>query len=150
MSDIEIFHPFDQTRITDSGVYGTVGSTLMRFPIIAAILFAATFAIGTPQSPFVGKWQTRVSRVTHKSAITVSIVDQERGLGGTVVLVNPDASEIQLPIVNVKITEHVIEFETDYENDTFYWNLTVQKNLNRGLLHGSCREMLIDERVRKH
>ncbi len=84
----------------------------MRFPIIAAILLAATFAIGMPQSPFVGKWQTRVSRVTHKSAITVNIVEQEQRLGGTVVLVNPDASEIQLPIANVKGAENVIEFET--------------------------------------
>src|SRR6266702_2026629 len=122
----------------------------MRFPIIAAIALATIFAIGMPQSPFVGKWQTLVSRVTHKSAITVNIVEQEQRLGGTVVLVNPDASEIQLPIANVKvITENVIEFETHDKNDTFYWSLTVQKNRNRGLLHGSCREMLIDERVRK-
>jgi hypothetical protein len=102
-----------------------------------------------PQSPFVGKWQTRVSRVTHKSAITVNIVGQEQRLGGTVVLVNPDASEIQLPIANVKVAENVIEFEAHDKNNTFYWTLTVQKNRNRGLLHGSCREMLIDERVRK-
>ena len=121
----------------------------MRFPIIAAILLAATFAIGLPQPLFVGKWQTRVSRVTHKSNITVNIVEQEQRLGGTVVLVNPDASEIQLPIANVKVTESVIEFETQDKNDTFYWSLTLKKNRNRGLLHGSCREMLIDERVRK-
>ena len=121
----------------------------MRFPIIAAILLDATFAIGMPQSPFVGKWQTRFSRVTHKSAITVNIVEQEQRLSGTVVLVNPDASEIQLPIANVKVTENVIEFATHDKNDTFYWSLTLQKNRNRGLLHGSCREMLIDERVRK-
>src|SRR5258708_6400279 len=121
----------------------------MRFPIIGAILLAATFAIGMPQSPFVGKWQTRVSRATHKSAITVNIVEQEQGFGGGVVLVNPDGSEIQLPVANVKVTENVIEFETHDKNDTFYWSLTVQKNRNQGLLHGSCREMLIDERVRK-
>jgi hypothetical protein len=95
MSETAIFSSIDQTRITDAGVYGTVGSNLMRFPIIAVMLFAATFAIGMPQSPFVGKWQTRVSRVTRKSAITVNLVEQERRLGGTVVLVNPDASEIQ-------------------------------------------------------
>ena len=73
----------------------------------------------------------------------------EQRLGGTVVLVNPDASEIQLPIANVEVTENVIEFESHYKNDTFYWSLTVQKNGNQGLLHGSCREMLIDERVQK-
>jgi hypothetical protein len=121
----------------------------MRFPIIAAILLAATFAIRNAAAPFIGKWQTPVSRVTHKSAITVNIVEQEQRLGGTVVLVNPDASDIQLPIANVKVTENVIEFETHDQNDTFYWSLTVQKNRNRGLLHGRCREMLIEERVRK-
>ena len=66
----------------------------MRFRIIAAILLVATSAIGMPV-PFVGKWQTRVSRVTHKAAITVNIVEQEQRLGGTVVLDNPDASEIR-------------------------------------------------------
>ena len=52
-------------------------------------------------------------------------------------------------VANVKVTENVIEFETHDKNVTFYWSLTVQKSRNRGLLHGSCREMLIDERVRK-
>jgi hypothetical protein len=47
----------------------------MRLPVIAAILLASTFAIGMPQSPFVGKWQTRVSRVNHQSVISVNIVD---------------------------------------------------------------------------
>lgn len=121
----------------------------MRFSIVSAILLAATFAIGMQQSSFVGKWQTRVSRVSQRSAITVNIVGQERKLGGMVVLVNPDASEIKLPILNVKVTENVIEFETHDKNDTFYWSLTVEKNRTRGLLHGSCREMLVDEPVRK-
>ena len=52
-------------------------------------------------------------------------------------------------VANVKVTENVIEFETHDKNVTFYWSLTVQKSRTRGLLHGSCREMLIDERVRK-
>src|SRR5258708_19216227 len=117
----------------------------MRFPIIGAILLAATFAIGMPQSPFVGKWQTRVSRATHKSAITVNIVEQEQGLGAGVVLVNPDGSEIQLPVANVKVTENVIEFETHDKNDTFYCSLTVHKNPNQALLHPLSRELLINQ-----
>ena len=140
------FSTIDQTRIADAGVYGSVASRPDAIQIIAAILLA-TVAIGMPQSPFVGKWQTRMSRVSHKSAITVNIVEQEQRLGGTVVLVNPDASEIQLPIANVKVTENMIEFETHDKNDTFYWSLRVHRS--RGLLHGSCREMLIDERMRK-
>ena len=48
-------------------------------------------------------------------------------------------------VANVKVTENVIEFETHDKNVTFYWSLTVQKSRTRGLLHGSCREMLIDD-----
>ena len=51
-----------------------------------------------------------------------------------------------LPIANVKTTENVIEFETHDKNETFYWSLTVRTSRNRGLLHGSCREMLIDQK----
>jgi hypothetical protein len=65
------------------------------------------------------------------------------------VLVNPDSSEIELPILNVKDTENVIAFETYDKGDTFYWTLTLLGKRNRALLHGSCREMLIDEPVRK-
>ncbi|HEV2468856.1 MAG TPA: hypothetical protein VGS78_06650 [Candidatus Sulfotelmatobacter sp.] len=98
----------EPTEITDAGVYRGVESNLMRFPIAAVTLLATTFAVGMPQSPFVGKWQTRISRVTKKSAITVNIVQDQQKVGGTVVLVNPDASEIELPILNVKVTDKVI------------------------------------------
>jgi hypothetical protein len=79
----------------------------------------------------------------------VIIVELHRRLGGAVVLVNPDASEIKLPILNVKITENVMEFETRDKNDIFYWSLTLRRNPDRGLLHGSSGEMLVDEPVRK-
>jgi hypothetical protein len=121
----------------------------MRFRIPVFVFLATAFALGVPQSQFIGKWQTRVSRVTKKSAITVNIMEQQQSLGGTVVLVNPDASEIELPMLNVKVTDNVIEYETRDRNETFHWSLTVQKKRGQGLLHGSCREMLIDERVQK-
>jgi hypothetical protein len=121
----------------------------MRFLRVAFILLAAKFTIGGAPSLFVGKWQTRVSSVTHKSTITVNIVEKEQTLSGTVVLVNPDANEMQLPFANVKVMQNVIEFETHDNNSAFYWRLAVQNNRTRGLLHGSCREMLIDEWVRK-
>jgi hypothetical protein len=76
-------------------------------------------------------------------------MEREQRLSGTVVLVNPDASEIELPILNVKIDGHVIEFETRDKSDTFYWSLTLKKNRDRALLHGSFGEMLIDEPVRR-
>ena len=66
-------------------------------------------------------------------------------------LVNPDSSEIELAILNARLVSgNVLEFETLLKADTFYWSLTV-KTGTRGLLHGSCREMLIDEPVvRRH
>jgi hypothetical protein len=79
----------------------------------------------------------------------VIIVELHQRLGGAVVLVNPDASEIKLPILNVKITENVMEFETRDESGIFYWSLTLRRSPERGLLHGSCGEMLVDELVRK-
>jgi hypothetical protein len=116
-----------------------------------ALLLVATLAVGASQSQFAGMWQTRISRVTQKSAITLNIVQEEHKFGGTVVLGNPDGSEIALPILNAKASGNVIEFETVLKADTFYWSLTVKKTgSRRGLLHGSCREMLIDESVVKH
>jgi len=123
----------------------------MRFFILIGgiILLATTVASEMPPSPFAGKWHTRTSQVTHKSGITVNIMEREQRLSGTVVLVNPDASEIELPILNVTINGYLIEFETHDKNDTFHWSLTLKKNRDRALLHGSCREMLIDEPVRR-
>lgn len=121
----------------------------MQTSLGIALLLFATLASGASQSQFAGKWQTRASRVTNQPAIAVIIVELNQRLGGAVVLVNPDASEDKLPILNVKITENVMEFEAPYKNSIFYWSLTLQKNRNRGLLHGSCGEMLVDERVRK-
>ena len=119
----------------------------MTFSLAPVILLATTFAFG--QSPFAGMWQTKTSRVTNKPAITVIIVELEKRLGGAVVLVNPDATEIKLPILNLKITENVIEFET-HENGLCFWSLKLRKDRSRGLLHAGCpAEMLIDAPVRK-
>jgi hypothetical protein len=123
----------------------------MRTAMAAALLLVATLATGDSQSQFVGKWQTRISRLTKKSSITVIILRKEQTFGGAVALVNPDGSEIELPILNAKASGNVIEFETALESDTFHWSLTMKKTgSSRGLLHGSCREMLIDESVKKH
>jgi hypothetical protein len=121
----------------------------MRLFSAPVILLATTLALGMPQSAFVGKWQTPTSRVTNKPAITVIIVELNQRLGGAVVLVNPDTSEIKLPIVNLNIKESVMEFETRDKNDIFYWSLTLRRNSDRGLLHGIGGEMLVDEPVRK-
>ncbi len=107
----------------------------MRLAFAPALFLTTTLAFG--QSPFTGMWQTRTSRATNKPAITVVIVELEKKLGGAVVLVNPDASEIKLPILNLKIAENVMEFDTRGGGPCF-WSLTLQKNPNRGMLHGGC------------
>ena len=78
----------------------------------APIFLLATTAFAFGQSPFVGRWQTCTSRGGNKPAITVVVVEIEKRLGGAVVLVNPDASEIKLPILNLKITDNAMEFDT--------------------------------------
>ena len=119
----------------------------MKSCLVPFLLVATTLSFG--QSPFTGMWQTRTSRVTNKPPITVVIVELENRLGGAVVLVNPDASEIKLPILNLKITEKVMEFET-HRNGLCFWSLTLQRIRTRGMLHGGCpAEMVIDEPVRK-
>jgi len=124
----------------------------MRRPLGMALLLLATLATGTSQSQFAGKWQSRLSRVTKKPAITVNFVEHDQELAGIVVLVNPpDGSEVEGPILNVKASGNVIKFESTVSGDIFYWNLTLKKSgSNRALLHGSCREMLIDESVKRH
>jgi hypothetical protein len=91
------------TRTTRLGVYYSVGLFRMRCSVAPILL-----AVG--ESPFVGMWQTGGSRVTDKPEITVLIVELEKRLGGAVVLVNPHASVVKLPILNLKITENVMEF----------------------------------------
>ena len=122
----------------------------MRMSLGTVLLLFATLATGASQSQFAGKWPTRMSRVIKKSAITVNVIEQEQKLGGTVVLVNLDGSEIEVPILNAKASGNVIEFETPASGDTFYWSLALKKTgSSRGLLHGSFHEMLIDEAVVK-
>lgn len=115
----------------------------------APILLLATTAFAFGQSPFVGMWQTSTNRGSNKPAITVVVVEIEKRLGGAVVLVNPDASEIKLPILNLKVTDQAMEFDTRGSGPCF-WRLTLHRNNNRGVLHGGCPgEMVVDEPVRK-
>ena len=150
MSPFSIRCLASREEITDSVSIQGVGSFRMRMSPGTVLVLGVTLATGAAQSQFSGKWQTRVSRVTKKAAITVNLVAQEEKLGGTVVLVNPDGSEIEVAILNAKALGNVIEFETLVKADRFYWSLTLKKpRSGRGLLHGSFHEMLIDEAVVK-
>jgi hypothetical protein len=112
---------------------------LRRSFILALILLpGAVFA----QSPFAGRWQTR------KNAITVDIAFTEGEVSGTVVFLDPQKYRWEMAASNFHESGNALEFETNDKLDTWRWRLTVASK-TKGLLHGSVREMLIDERVRK-
>jgi hypothetical protein len=113
---------------------------LRRSFILALILLpGAVFA----QSPFAGKWQTR------KNAITVDIAFTEGKVSGTVVFLDPHNDRREMAASNFHESGNALEFETkDEKEGTWYWRLTLASK-TRGLLHGSVREMLIDEHVKK-
>ena len=124
----------------------------MRFPIRRLALFAfvtLTIVSAESQSQFAGSWHTKISSVTGKHSITVNIIVNEGTFGGSVVLLNPDGSEIESEIFNTKLSGQILEFETKLRNDVFDWRLTLQKGNKKGLLHGSIGEMVIDEQVVK-
>jgi len=101
----------------------------MRVSIAVILLSASMLTSATAQSQFAGKWQTRTS------AIRINIVESEQEIRGTVVLVNPDRREIELPITKPKAKGTLLEFETVLNSNTSYWSLTVNKDASRGLLH---------------
>jgi len=105
--------------------------------------------VAPAQSQFAGKWQTKISPARGKHSITLNIVVNEDKVDGKVVLVNPDRSESESPILNPELKRTTLKFETSLGNDKFNWRLTVKKGSREGLLHGSVGEMLIDERVVK-
>jgi hypothetical protein len=94
------------------------------------------------QSPFAGKWQTR------KNAITVEIAFTEGKVTGAVVFLGPQRYRCEMAASNFHESGNTLEFETNDKLDTWCWRLTLASK-TKGLLHGSVREMLIDERVRK-
>lgn len=114
---------------------------------VAPVLLIAALAAG--QSPFLGMWQTKTNRVGDKPGTTVVVVELEKRLGGAVVLVNSDGSEVKLPILNLKIAENVMEFETR-STGLCFWSLRLQSKGDRGLLHRGCPGvMMLDEPVQK-
>jgi hypothetical protein len=124
----------------------------MRVPtcrVVLLVFVALTAASGDSRSQFAGGWHTKISSATGKHSITVNIVVNENTFSGSVVLVNPDGSEIESEIFNAKLSGQILEFETKIRNDVFDWRLTLQKNNKKALLHGSIGEMVIDEQVVK-
>jgi hypothetical protein len=121
-------------------------------------LFPSLSLFSLAQVQFVGRWQTKLSPVTQKHNITVNIAVTEDKLGGTIVLVNPDLSEIELPILNGEVKGDTFMFKTNDQGNLFEWWLVTTKNRKWGILHGSDRrpakggqsgEMLIEEKVNK-
>jgi hypothetical protein len=136
------------------------GSGYMRTAInlsLLAVMICFSVVV-LAESQFAGKWQTKTSRVTGKPTITVNIVETESKLSGTVVLVNPDRSEMEMPILSSELKGSALEFETKLQGTPFDWRLTLKKGGREAVLHGSDRrpskggqggEMVIDEDVVK-
>jgi hypothetical protein len=113
---------------------------------VFAMLFCLSVSALSQLRPFCGKWQTRISPVTGKSTITVNLTEG----GGAVVLVNPDGSELKLPIFDSEVRNNSLEFLTNDTKCVCHWNLKLNKSKNKGLLKAGCGEMLIKEKVSKH
>jgi hypothetical protein len=115
--------------------------------LLAILMGLSSLAVA--QAQFAGKWQTRISSATGKHSITLNIVVNEDKVGGTLILINPDRSEIESGILNAELRGDTLEFGTKVTQDTFDWRLTLKKGNKKGSLHGSFREMVIDEDVVK-
>src|SRR3954453_18271574 len=87
--------------------------TVMNLSFLAAAICLSIVALA--QSQFAGKWQTKTSRATGKPTITVSIVESQNKLSGTVILVNPDRSEMEMPITTSELKGETLEFETNLQ-----------------------------------
>ena len=130
--------------------------TASSLSALAVVICFSVVALA--QSQFAGKWQTKTSHVTGKPTITENIVESNNKLSGTVVLVNPDRSEMEMPIVSSELKGEMLEFETSLRGTPFDWRLTLKKGSREALLHGSDRrpskggqggEMVIDEQLLK-
>jgi hypothetical protein len=130
--------------------------TAINLSLLAAMICFSVVALA--ESEFAGKWQTKTSRVTGKPTVTVNIIETESKLSGTVVLVNPDRSEMEMPILRSELKGDALEFETSLQGTPFDWRLTLKKGGREAVLHGSDRraskggqggEMVIDEDVAK-
>ncbi len=109
--------------------------TVSSLSFLAVVICFSVVALA--QSQFAGKWQTKTSGVTGKPTITVNIMESANKLSGTVVLVNPDRSEIEMPILSPELKEKTLEFETNLQGTPFNWRLSLKNGNARGLLHGT-------------
>ncbi len=124
----------------------TVGNRVLAQIALIAILSLCSLA----QSQFVGSWQTKISPATGKHLFTFTISHSDGAITGTMILVDPvNGSETTSEISDAKSSAQTLTFTTKVRNDTFDWQLAVKKGSRGGLLHGSMREMVIDERVFK-
>src|SRR5438874_92707 len=95
---------------------------------LSFLAFVICFSmVAFAQLQFTGKWQTKTSGVTGKPTITVNIVESEKKLSGTVILVNPDHSQMEMPILNPELKGETLEFETTFQGALFDWRLTLKK-----------------------
>ena len=86
---------------------------MRRVTIATLIILTSTGVLASrdPAAQFVGTWQSRLSSVTRKHTITLRIAVADGKLAGTVILVNPDTSEVEMQILNPRATRNRLEFQ---------------------------------------
>jgi hypothetical protein len=115
-----------------------------------AVIGLRVWSTETPESQFAGNWQTKISPVTEKHWVSLNISVIEGIAGGTVVLVNPDGTEITSPILDPALNGETLTFKTTFENGTtFSWHLSLKKDGVEGILHGSAGKIVTEEPVFK-
>lgn len=114
--------------------------------VFAVLLSAQAFA---QSGNFAGMWETRKPASTSRAAITVSIIKRDSGFAGTVYLADRDGGSSRLTFEKALQVADTLKFETPWNGEIFYWELTLGKRPKSGTLKGAYHEMLIDEPVQK-
>ena len=105
--------------------------------ISCLMIMVCSPVLACAQEHFVGKWQTRTNPRTGKPTITVSITASDKLLSGNVVLVNPNRTQIEVPILNPHVSENTLRFRTNDHGTIFDWWLTLENSGAKGVLHGA-------------
>ena len=113
-----------------------------------AVFFLVAVSLAQVQA-FSGIWQSRTIPLTGKPTITVIIDESGKGMSGRVILVNPDRTQIEMPILNPSVRARLLTFQTHDETTSYDWRVTLKKNGRTASLRLSFREALMEANLVK-
>jgi hypothetical protein len=93
--------------------------------VVSVVIGSATTLLA--QSQFDGRWETKQSRSTGKHSITVNIKSENGTITGSMVLINPDGSEMEWPIENASMDGKTILFRTEDNKANLDWQIETQR-----------------------